>query len=40
MLNQFRFKWNDFREFWSRFYKTIIDKDEIIKNLYKFKFMI
>ena len=37
MLNQLRFKRNDFREFLSRFYKTIIDKNEIIKSLYKFK---
>ena len=39
MLNQFRFKRTDFREFLFRFYKIIIDKNEIIKSLYKFKFI-
>ena len=34
MLNQFRFKRDDFREFLSYFYKTIIDKDEIMNFLY------
>ena len=34
MLNQFRFKRNDFREFSFRFYKVIIDKDEVINFLY------
>ena len=40
MLNQLRFKRDDFREFLSRFYKVIIDKNEIIKSLYEFEFMI
>ena len=40
MLNQFRFKRNKFREFVTRFYKTIIDKNDIINFLYKFKFII
>ena len=34
MLNQFRFEWNDFREFLFRFHKIIIDKDEIMNSLY------
>ena len=34
MLNQLRFERNDFREFSSRFYKVIIDKDEVINFLY------
>ena len=34
ILNQFRFKRDDFREFSFRFYKIIIDKNEIIKFLY------
>ena len=40
MLNQLRFERDDFREFLFRFYKIIIDKNEIIKSLYKFKFII
>ena len=39
MLNQFRFERDDFREFSFHFYKIIIDKDEIIKSLYKFEFI-
>ena len=34
ILNQLRFKRNDFREFSFRFYKIIIDKDEIMNSLY------
>ena len=40
MLNQLRFKRDDFREFLFHFHKAIIDKNEIIKFLYKFKFII
>ena len=34
MLNQLRFKRDDFREFLSHFHKIIIDKNEIINSLY------
>ena len=34
MLNQLRFKRNEFREYLIRFYKVIIDKDDIINFLY------
>ena len=30
MLNQFRFKRNEFRKFVIRFHKTIIDKNDIM----------
>ena len=40
MFYKSRFKRDDFREFLSRFYKIIIDKDKIMKFLYKFKFII
>ena len=40
ILNQFHFKQNDFREFLFHFHKIIIDKNEIIKFLYKFKLII
>ena len=34
MLNQLRFERNEFREYLIRFYKAIIDKDDIINFLY------
>ena len=34
MLNQLRFKRDEFREFLIRFYKVIIDKNEIMIFLY------
>ena len=40
MINQFRFKRNNFREFLFRFYKIIIDKNKIIKFLYQIKLII
>ena len=40
MLNQLRFKRDDFREFSFHFHKVIIDKDEVMNFLYQSKQMI
>ena len=40
MFNQFRFERNDFREYVIRFYKVIIEKDNVMNVLYESKLMI
>ena len=40
MLNQLRFKRNNFREFVVRFHKVIIDKNNITNILHKTELMI
>ena len=40
MLNQLRCKRNNFREFVVRFYKVIINKNDVINVLHEFELMI
>ena len=40
MLNQLRFERNDFRKYVIRFYKAMIEKNEIMNVLYDLKLMI